>query len=162
MKLDTRRRAPTMADIKQLQEISATLPQVECPTVDHFSEGAYVREFHMAAGNYVVGKEHRHRHLNMLVKGKCTFWTVHGVHTISAQNGPVTFESMAGVKKIVYAHTDIIWMTIHPTDETDPDRLEFEMIRPEEQSLLFPELEKDFFGGNLACLGEWLQLQELP
>lgn len=156
MNRPVRKQAPTMADIKALQEEAAKLPQVHFNTEHHHSEGTYVREFQMPAGHFVIGKEHRHRHLNILVKGKCTFWTVHEQVTISADKGPVTFESMAGVKKIVYAHTDIVWMTIHPTDETNQDRLEYEYIRPEEQGLLFPELEQDYLGSKYACLGDLL------
>lgn len=133
-----------MQDIKLLQEAASQLPQVEYPVMHHHSEHMYVREFHMPANHFVIGKEHATRHLNMLVRGSCTVWTVHGRHDLSADNGPVTFESMAGVKKVVYAHSDIIWMTFHPTDETDQDRLEGELINPVEQMDLFPELDKLF------------------
>lgn len=134
-------KVPTMGDILSLQEFASTLPQVEYPVHHHFSDGMYVREFHMSAGHFVIGKEHQTRHLNILVKGKCTVWTVHGRHDLNAINGPVAFESMAGVKKVVLAHTDIVWMTTHATSETDQDRLEGEIIRPAEQLSLFPELD---------------------
>src|SRR5215510_8140236 len=135
-------KVPTMSDIKYLQDVIAQAPQIEFPCEHHHSEGVYVREFQMPAEHVVVGKEHRTRHLNILVKGRCRVWQP-GQPTmeLSADNGPVTFESMAGVKKIVLAHTDIVWMTIHATDETSQDRLEFEIISPVEQGLLFPELE---------------------
>lgn len=148
-------KAPTMADIKHLQDLVAQIPQVEFPCEHHHSEGVYVREFQMPAGHVVVGKEHQTRHLNTLVKGKCTVWTVQGRLDLDASNGPKTFESMAGVKKVVLAHTDIVWFTIHATDETDQDKLEGIIIRPEEQALLFPELEFDYLGSEQLCLGEW-------
>lgn len=134
-------KVPTMEDIILLQEFASTLPQVEYPVFHHHSDGMYVREFHMPAGHFVIGKEHQTRHLNILVKGRCAVWTVHGRHDLNADNGPVTFESMAGVKKVVLAHTDIVWMTTHATDETDQDRLEGEIIKPAEQLSLFPELD---------------------
>lgn len=149
------RQVPTMADIKKLQELASTIPQVGYPVEHHHSDGVYVREFHMPAEHFVIGKEHNTRHLNMLVKGKCTVWTVHGKHELDAGRGPVTFESMAGVKKVVLAHTDIVWMTIHATAETNQDRLEGELIRPVEQLNLFPELEQELLGSKQLCLGEW-------
>ena len=144
-----------MAEIKQLQDLVAAIPQVTYNCEHHHSDGVYVREFHMPADHIVVGKEHRTRHLNTLVKVRCTVWTVHGRYDLDATNGPKTFESMAGVKKFVLAHTDIVWFTIHATNEIDQDRLEFEIIRPEEQALLFPELEFDYLGSEQLCLGEW-------
>lgn len=149
-----------MADIKRFQEEAAKLPQVSYHVEHHHSDGMYVREFQMPAGHFVVGKEHKTRHLNILAKGRCTVWTVHGRHDLDATNGPKTFESMAGVKKVVLAHTDIVWMTVHHTDETNQDRLEGELIRPVEQVDLFPELEQDYFGGSQPCLGA--SLEQLP
>lgn len=133
-----------MQDILDLQTAAAKLPQVEYPVYHHHSDHVYVREFHMPSNHFVIGKEHSTRHLNILTRGRCTVWTVHGRHELCADRGPVTFESMAGVKKVVYAHTDIVWMTIHSTDETDQDRLEGELIKPAEQMDLFPELDKLF------------------
>lgn len=156
MNTPARRRSPTMSDIRAFQEEAAKLPQVQYRTEHHHSEGTYVREFHMPAGHFVIGKEHKHRHLNILVKGRCTFWTVQEQVTLDAGKGPITFESMASVKKIVYAHTDIVWMTVHPTDETNQDRLEFEFINPEEQGNLFPELDAIYLGGKYQCLGDLL------
>lgn len=137
------RAVPTVSDIKSFQEYAAILPQVEYPVFHHHSDHIYLREFKMPAGHYVVGKEHRTRHLNILASGKCTVWTVHGRYDLDASKGPVTFESMAGVKKIVLAYTDIVWMTVHSTDERDLDKLENEMICPEEQMSLFPELDSE-------------------
>lgn len=145
-----------MADIKNLQEYALTLPQVIYDTVDHFSPGVYVREFQMPAGHFVIGKEHKTRHLNILTTGRCTVWTVHGRIELDASYGPKIFESMAGVKKVVLAHSDIVWLTIHATEETNQDRLENEMINPPEQGNLFPELDNFHLGlGEGKWLGEW-------
>lgn len=146
--LKARSRAPTIQDIKKLQEVAMQMEQVEYPVFHHHSDGMYVREFHMPAGYFVIGKEHKTRHLNILSKGKCTVWTVHGRVELDATNGPKIFESMAGVKKVVLAHTDIVWLTAHATSETDQDRLEGEIIQPVEQGELFPETDKLYLGGR--------------
>ncbi len=132
---------PTIREIKEFQEYSAQLPQVQYPVYHHHSTGVYVREFHMPAGYFVIGKEHKTRHLNIVVKGHCFVWTAQGKHDLCADSGPVTFESMGGVKKVVYAKTDIVWMTIHATSETDQEALEGEIIQAAEQESLFPELD---------------------
>jgi hypothetical protein len=104
-------------------------------------------------GAYLVGKEHKTRHLNILATGKMTVWTVHGRIDICADKGPVIYESPAGAKKVGYAHEDSVWLTVHPTDEVDQDRLEFQLIKSEEQLPLFPELETLYLGGNKNELG---------
>lgn len=140
--IENRKGVPTLQDIKTLQEFASHLPQVEYSVFHHHSEHIYLREFKMPAGHYVIGKEHKTRHLNILAQGRCTVWTVHGRYDLNADRGPVTFESMAGVKKVVLAHTDIVWMTVHQTDETDQDKLEGDIIMSEEQLELFPEINK--------------------
>jgi hypothetical protein len=100
-------------------------------------------------GAYVIGKEHRTRHLNILAKGKITVWSVHGRLDLCADGGPVIYESLAGVKKVGYAYSECVWLTLHPTDEIDQDRLEFQLIKSEEQVPLFPETETLYLGGNV-------------
>ncbi len=147
-------RPPTMAEIKALMDKVATLPPVELPVKHHRSDGTYVREIFMPAGTLVVGKEHATRHLNVLVSGRCTIWTVHGRMDLEA---PATFESMSGVRKVVYMHTDVIFMTVHPTEFLSEDDVEGKLIRPAEQGLLFPELEHELLVGESKCPSEPLQ-----
>lgn len=144
------KRAPTMADIKQLQEVFSKAPQVEMPVKHYHSDGVYVREIFMPAGTVVVGKEHATRHLNIILEGECIIWTVHG--KIHGRPG-MTFESFPGMKKALYILKDTKYMTIHPTDERDQDKLEGICIRPEEQLNLFPELDFDVLGALTHDLG---------
>ena len=137
-----------------MQEWGAKFPQAEMPVKHHFSEGTYTREIFMPAGTLVVGKEHATRHTNIVVKGICTVWTVHGKHLYDATNHPISFESMAGVKKVLYMHTDVIWMTVHPnpTNERDQAILERFFIKPAEQGQLFPELDKELLVKDILFL----------
>ena len=41
-----------------------------CPLNHYFSDGIYVREITIPAGMVIVGKIHKHRHPNFLIKGK--------------------------------------------------------------------------------------------
>ena len=38
--------------------------------------------------------------------------------------------SLPGTKRAVYAHPDVVWTTIHLTNETDLDKIEAEVIAP--------------------------------
>lgn len=53
---------------------------------------------------------------------------------------PMSFVSEAGVRKVLYIEEDMLWTTVHPTDETDIEKLENELI---EKSTSFLEYEKD-------------------
>ena len=91
----------------------------------HFAPGVYAREALLPAGSCVVGKTHKTEHLNIISKGHCT---VHTMGEIKEVHGPYTFVSVAGAKKAVYSHTDVIWTTIHVTEETDLKKIEKEVI----------------------------------
>lgn len=127
------------------RKINAQLPEDQQPGSDlrnHFSEGVYLRELRIPKGNYGVGKIHKTRHLNLIVSGECTIWTNHGKMRLK---GPAVFESLADEQKVAYAHTDVVYMTIHPNpdNETDMDVLEGRFIHPEEQPLLFTEMASE-------------------
>jgi len=96
----------------------------ESPPLRHWlAPGIYAREIHLPAGTLVVGKIHRHRHLNIISQGSITCYTEFGLEHHKA---PSTFISEPGTKRVVLTHEDAIWTTIHPnpTNETDISKLE--------------------------------------
>lgn len=122
--------APTREQILRLQE--AMLP-VQCPmpeAVHHFARGMYGREFSMPAGMVVVGKCHRHEHLMMVVNGRATVVDEFGRYEVEAGFIQV---SRPGAKRVVHAHEDTTFVTVHlnPTDTRDLDQIEAEHIEPE-------------------------------
>ncbi len=91
---------------------------------------AYAREILLRKGSLVIGKIHRHQHLNIISKGKVTVFTEFGKKELE---GPCTFVSEVGLKRAVYAHEDTIWTTIHLTaytGEENLDKVEDEVIAP--------------------------------
>jgi len=129
----------TPSMIKDAVKFVKTLPKANLPVRHHFSSGIYVREIFMPAGSRVIGKKHKTRHLNIVISGKITIWTAQGRMDLT---GPCVFESMAGTQKVVYMHTDCIFMTVHVNkdNERSDGRIEEMVITPEEQLDLFPEL----------------------
>lgn len=109
-----------------LQEAVGELPEVECPLQHIFAPGAYARTMLIPAGTVVVGKIHKHQHLNILSKGMVSVLTESG--GTERLEGPLTMVSPAGTKRAVYAHTDAVWTTIHLTDETDLAKIEDHVI----------------------------------
>lgn len=116
------------AKLYALQEQVAGLPEAECPLQHVFAPGAYARTIQIPAGTAIIGKIHKHQHLNILSQGDVSVFTEGG--GVEHFRGPVTMSSLPGTKRAVYAHTDVVWTTIHLTNETDLDKIEAEVIAP--------------------------------
>lgn len=90
-----------------------------------FTLGIYARQFKMKAGSVVVGKLHAQEHLCIISAGRALVTTEQGTQEIAA---PCTFVSPAGSKRALVILEDMVWTTIHRSDETDPRRLEDQLI----------------------------------
>ena len=103
--------------------------QVHCPLKHTFSEGVYVREITMPANTYILGHEHTTTHLNIISKGSCVLADMETGEMIDIV-APYTFESKAGVQKLLYIVEECVWSTVHVTNETDITKLEEILIKP--------------------------------
>lgn len=97
----------------------------ELPLIHNFSENVYSREIFMPAGMAVVGHVHNTTHLNIVISGKAKLWMNGKVYDLVA---PYTFESKAGIRKILYIIEDMKWQTIHVTDEQNIEVLENTLV----------------------------------
>lgn len=117
--------------------------QMDCPVTHHIAPGSYAREMNIPAGVLIVGKIHRHAHINVISKGRVHVVTEAGAETLEA---PVTFVSEQGTKRVVLAETDTVWTTVHATDETDLDKIEAFVIAESYEDLgiidALPQQEK--------------------
>ena len=97
-----------------------------CPVKHHFAPGAYGREMTLPAGLVVVGKIHKHAHINVISKGRVQVFTEQdGVLELAA---PCTFVSSPGTKRVVHVLEETVWTTVHVTDKTDLAEIEREVI----------------------------------
>ena len=97
-----------------------------CPVQHHFAPGAYGREMTLPAGLVVVGKIHKHAHINVISKGRVQVFTEQdGVLELAA---PCTFVSSPGTKRVVHVLEETVWTTVHVTDKTDLAEIEREVI----------------------------------
>lgn len=100
-----------------------------CPVQHFFAPGSYAREITMPAGLVVVGKIHKHAHVNVISKGRVRVFTEGGgVQDLAA---PCTFVSQPGTKRAVLVVEDTVWTTVHVTDKTDLAEIEREVISTE-------------------------------
>lgn len=111
---------PRMRDrVERLEQEMRALPQVECPVRNLFAPGVYAREMTVPAGITATGAVHRTEHMTM-IDGHCWLTTDDGVKEFK---GHCVIVSKPGTKRAIHAVTETIVTTIHPTDETDEEKL---------------------------------------
>lgn len=123
---------PTKAQIDDLQAEMVKMPQTELQTEHYFLDGMYCRKVFRPAGTVIVGKIHKKPHFFLCAKGEIIAWTELGMRTLRA--GDIV-ESKPGTKRVTYAIKDSIGITFHKTDNTDLDKIEAELIEPDDTAL---------------------------
>jgi hypothetical protein len=107
-----------------------TLTHYFTPKDEKYGCCTYAREMLIPKGTVIIGKIHRHKHLNFITKGKVIVFTEFGQKHLEA---PCTFISEVGLKRAVYAEEDTLWTTVHLTEFTEEaqlDKIENEVIAP--------------------------------
>ncbi len=112
------------------QQITDNAELIDVPVDHHFAPGVYMRQMNAKAGTLVISKMHRTEHMNILLTGSLTVATEDGIELLKA---PVVLKSMPGTKRIGYFHEDSSWITVHPTNETDLDLIEQQVIVPDDE-----------------------------
>jgi hypothetical protein len=117
------------------------------PKDDVYGCHAYAREMFIPKGTLIIGKIHRHQHLNFISKGKVRVFTEFGEKQLE---GPCTFVSEVGLKRAVYAEEDTLWTTVHLTAHGAEDKL--------------PEIENEVIAptyGDMNLIGNMADLLQL-
>ena len=112
------------------KQLSESPDVIDVPVQHHFAPGVYMRQMDAAAGTLVVSKMHRTEHMNILLKGSLTVATENGIELLKA---PCVLKSMPGTKRIGYFHEDSSWITVHPTSDTDLEKIEQQVIVPDDE-----------------------------
>ncbi len=105
--------------IMRLERFLLTLPQVDMPVKHYIVNGLYYRELFIPAGTALTGEVHLDAHLCIMLKGDITILSKDGLARYSE---PCTFQSDGMIKRAGYAHSDTVFINIHRTDETCPER----------------------------------------
>lgn len=112
-------RKPMRERVERLETFLSQLPPVECQIRNLFSPGVYIREATIPKGITATGAVHKTEH-RAIVIGHCVLTTDDGVEEF---RGYHTFVSQPGAKRAIYAIEETIVLTVHPTDETDMEKL---------------------------------------
>lgn len=107
--------------IDAIEDALAEMPQVKMPLHHIFTPGLYVREIMIPAGTIATTRIHLTEHPFIISHGTASIWTGEdGWITVGA---PFTGITKPGTRRVIYAHTDVIWTTCHVSNETDPDKI---------------------------------------
>ena len=97
------------------------------PIKHAFADGVYIRQMDMKEGSAVVGAIHKHLHVWFLLTGDITVATE---DTTEDYIAPCYVVSTPGVKRVILANEDSIFVNIHknPSNTQDIDELEKEIV----------------------------------
>ena len=97
------------------------------PLKHSFADGIYVRQMSMKKESAVIGAIHNHLHVWFLLTGNITVTTENTQEDFIA---PCYVVSTPGVKRVIFANEDSIFVNIHknPSNTQDLDELEAEIV----------------------------------
>jgi len=97
------------------------------PIKHAFADGVYIRQMDMVKDTVVVGAIHKHLHVWFLLTGHVTIATEDVTEDYIA---PCYVVSTPGVKRVILANEDSIFVNIHknPSNTRDLDELEKEIV----------------------------------
>jgi quercetin dioxygenase-like cupin family protein len=113
------------------------------PIDNNYGCGTYARQMFIPKGTLIIGKIHRHQHLNFIMQGRVSVSTEFGPKYFEA---PCIFVSEVGLKRAVIAEEDTIWVTVHLTKhlgEENLAKMEEEVIAPSYKELGLIDSTKD-------------------
>jgi quercetin dioxygenase-like cupin family protein len=133
--------------------VKDTLPDCKlthyyAPIDENYGCGTYARQMFIPKGTLIIGKIHRHQHLNFIMQGKVSVSTEFGPKYFEA---PCIFVSEVGLKRAVIAEEDTIWVTVHLTKhlgEENLAKMEEEVIAPSYKELGLIDSTKDLITEN--------------
>jgi hypothetical protein len=130
-------------EVLQLEKAISELPESLSPeeaeeqlNTHLFAPGVYARTILIPQDMCVVGKIHKHAHVNIITYGMVKVITEFGEDILE---GPCTWVSEPGTKRAVYAMEDTQWITIHPNPSNTED---IKAIEDEVVAESYEELDK--------------------
>jgi quercetin dioxygenase-like cupin family protein len=106
------------------------------PIKHTFADGVYIRQMDIKTGSIVVGAIHKHLHVWFLLTGHVTIATE---NTTEDYIAPCYVVSTPGVKRVILANEDSIFVNVHknPSNTQSIEKLEKEIV-----ALNYEEYEK--------------------
>jgi hypothetical protein len=104
--------------LEAFEAFLATCPSEPIPTFHHFSEGVYMREIRAPKDAVLIGHEHVHECMNLMLAGRVLTITNGEISEFVA---PCVVKSGARTRKASIVVEDMIWITVHPNPDNQRD-----------------------------------------
>ena len=95
------------------------------PVKESFADGCYIREVFNPAKELLITKIHKKQHPFFLLSGEMSILTEDGIKHLKAPYHGIT---EPGTKRVIYTHTDCVFVTVHATDKKNTKEIEEEVI----------------------------------
>lgn len=120
-------------DAFELDMLHGPVPVIDLPLVHRFTPGMYIREIHMPAGTLATSKTHKVRHPYTILSGSVSVF-IPGNSDLIHIDAPFFGITEAGTRRLLYVHSDCVWITFHPNpgNLTDLDEIERMLIERRE------------------------------
>lgn len=124
-----------VSSVQKLEFLLATMPEAKFPAENTYTPGLCVRKFFMPAGSILTSMRHLTEHPFIVIYGKVEVLDQDGHLTIE---GPYMGITKAGTKRVLYAHSDVLWLTIHanPDNFTTEEEMAAMILEPNKNPLL--------------------------
>lgn len=121
--------------IDVLQSAMSKMPQWDAGanTSHYFADQMYCRVLFRPAGTLIIGKRHKKSHFYIVCSG--TVLVSDGDSPAKEMIGPCVIVSFPGTKRAVKAITDATCLTVHRTKKRNLDRIEAQLIEPDNKAL---------------------------
>tara|TARA_R110000822_G_scaffold286165_1_gene407515 strand:- start:78 stop:500 length:423 start_codon:yes stop_codon:yes gene_type:complete len=131
-----------MPEILQIEAQILQMPQVELPIEHYRINGVYARSMFIPAGTILTGKIHNFESIAILAKG--TIRITNGTDSYVISEGHIMVDQ-PGVKRLGYAETDVVFITVHRTDNIEIEAIENELV-----SATFEDYEQQRLLGEIV------------
>lgn len=133
--------AQEIRPIEEIDKIEAAMmefPSVEMPLVHLFTPGLYLRQITMPAGTLLTSMKHLTEHPFFVLSGEIE---VRSETENIKYCGPCMGVTLPGTKRLLYAITDTVWVTVHanPDNLDSHEKLAERILDPTDNPLIASE-----------------------
>ncbi len=94
--------------------------------IHHFAPGVYAREMIVPADVLMTGAVHKTEHISIFLEGRII--VPDGQGGSKEIEGPIVEIAKPGIKRVGWTLEQVRWITIHPTEETDVELIEEQIV----------------------------------
>jgi len=116
---------PTQAEMYELEAHLLQLPQADFSLINRFADGLYARQVTIRQGCLLTSKIHMKEHFAFILTGDISVWTDQDYQRIKA---PCVLTTQPGTKRVLLAHEDTVWITVHACNAKTQQEAEAELV----------------------------------